>query len=74
MRQRREIFTDILFIIAGTALAALAIDVFLEPNRISPGGMTGVATALNYLTDLPAGAVLIILNIPLVAVDRKSVV
>lgn len=73
MRPRKEIFTDILFIIAGTALAALAIDVFLEPNHISPGGMTGVATALNYLTGLPAGAVLIMLNIPLVAFAAKQI-
>lgn len=73
MRQRKQIFTDILFIIAGTALAALAIDVFLEPNHISPGGMTGVATALNYLTDLPAGVVLIMINIPLVAFAAKQI-
>ena len=38
---------------------------FLSSNEISPGGVTGVATVLNYLFSLPIGTTVFIFNIPL---------
>ncbi len=38
---------------------------FLSANEISPGGVTGVATVLNYLFSLPIGTIVFVLNIPL---------
>ena len=38
---------------------------FLSPNEMSPGGVTGVATVLNHFFSLPIGTTVFVLNIPL---------
>lgn len=52
-------------IFAGCALGAVAYPLFLLPNSIAPGGLTGIATILNYLFHLPTGTTSLLLNIPL---------
>ena len=44
---------------------ALSVSFFTAPNEIAPGGVTGLATMLNHLVDLPIGATALLLNIPL---------
>lgn len=56
---------DLLFFIVGGSLYAVAVLLFLSENEISPGGITGIATMLNYLFMLPVGTVVFVLNIPL---------
>ena len=58
-------FADYLVITAGAAAYALSVSFFTAPNSIAPGGITGVATMLNYLLMVPIGATALILNIPL---------
>lgn len=58
---------DLLFYIAGGMIYSVAVLLFLTENEISPGGLTGIATILNYLFSLPIGTVVFILNIPLLA-------
>lgn len=56
---------DGLFIFLGTAFYAVGIVGFLQPADISPGGLTGIATVLNYLFGAPTGLTLFLLNLPL---------
>lgn len=68
--KRKELFSfliDLLFYIAGGMIYSVAVLLFLTENEISPGGLTGIATILNYLFSLPIGTVVFILNIPLLA-------
>ena len=58
---------DLILFIIGAVIYSTAINVFLSPNGISPGGFTGVATVVNYLTDIPTGIMLFIFNIPVLA-------
>ncbi len=58
---------DFASFLIGSIIYSVAVLTFLSPNEISPGGVTGVATALNYLFSLPVGAVVFIINIPLLA-------
>lgn len=58
---------DMLYFLVGSIIYSVAIITLLSPNKISPGGVTGVATILNYLFSLPLGTVVFILNIPLLA-------
>ena len=58
---------DLLFYIAGGMIYSVAVLLFLTENEISPGGLTGIATILNYIFSLPIGTVVFILNIPLLA-------
>jgi uncharacterized membrane-anchored protein YitT (DUF2179 family) len=43
----------------------LGIDLFLVPNRIVSGGITGIATILHLTVGTPVGLVVLALNIPL---------
>jgi len=62
----RSLISDAIIISLGSALFALGLDIFLEPNNIAPGGVSGIAMIINYfLPSLPIGTLIIILNIPL---------
>ena len=56
---------DFLQIIAGCVIGGAAYPMLLTPNNIAPGGLTGVATIINYLFHLPIGIVSLAMNIPL---------
>lgn len=56
---------EIIEIIIGTAIMAIATSFFLLPNQLSSGGFSGIATILYYLINLPMGVTILILNIPL---------
>lgn len=56
---------DMLFVLVGSMLTALAIAVFTVPNDIAPGGVSGMATALAYITPIRVGVWTLLLNVPL---------
>ena len=62
---RKELVSAYGQILLGCVIGAAAYPTFLIPNRIAPGGLTGVATILNQLFGLPVGTVSLLLNIPL---------
>ncbi len=51
----------------GTAVVAIAIDIFMVPNKIVPGGLSGLATVIYYLSGkrIPVGVSMLIMNVPL---------
>ena len=56
---------DIVWYVIGCFVYSSAVTMFVSSNQISPGGVTGVATALNYIFSIPSGLLLLLLNIPL---------
>ncbi|RCW58608.1 YitT family protein [Halanaerobium sp. ST460_2HS_T2] len=62
---KKRIFIDYLGITAGSFLIALALTVFLVPNKIAAGGVSGLATVIYYLTSFPIGITMLVINIPL---------
>ena len=46
-------------------MQAVGVWCFIEPSRIAPGGVSGIALMLNHLFALPIGAVSLVINIPL---------
>lgn len=63
----KDISADFCLIFLGSALYSFAFVYFLDPNRISPGGITGMAAVINYIFPfLPTGTVLLALNIPII--------
>ena len=59
-----KIIIDLLHFIIGAAIYSVAVNMFLSSNGISPGGFTGVATVVNFLTQIPTGIMLFAFNIP----------
>uniref|UniRef100_A0A7C1J8F8 YitT family protein n=1 Tax=Ammonifex degensii TaxID=42838 RepID=A0A7C1J8F8_9THEO len=56
---------DAALFFVGTVLVALGLDLFLVPNKIAAGGVSGIATILHHLFGFPVGATMLALNIPL---------
>lgn len=62
---KNKVILDYLGITFGSVLTALALTVFLIPNRIAAGGVSGLATVVYYLTNFPVGIMMLIFNIPI---------
>ncbi len=61
----KKILKNYLWYIVGSFIYSVAVTVFISANEISPGGITGVATVLNYILKVPTGITLFALNIPI---------
>lgn len=61
-----SILLDLLFILAGSVVYAFGVNAFTAPNHIAPGGVTGLATLLNYLFHTPIGMMAFLINVPIV--------
>jgi uncharacterized membrane-anchored protein YitT (DUF2179 family) len=62
---RAAILADYLLIVAGSVLVGLGTNLFFVPNRVVAGGVTGIAIILHYVARSPVGAVVLVLNLPL---------
>ena len=67
-----ERFFSYLQILLGALIGGAAYPLFLTPNRIAPGGITGIATILNFLLKWPVGTVSLVMNIPLFLIGYKT--
>jgi len=56
-------FADVSVITVGSLLTALGINLFLAPNKIAAGGVSGIAIILHYLTKVPIGATMLTINV-----------
>lgn len=59
---------DYLVITAASLIYAVAVSLFLDPNSLAPGGVTGIAIIMNRITELETGTWMLIINIPILAV------
>lgn len=60
-----EMIKDILSFVAGSLIYAVSVNVFTAPNRIAPGGVTGISTMISYITHWPIGMLALLLNVPI---------
>ncbi|ABO51578.1 protein of unknown function DUF161 [Desulforamulus reducens MI-1] len=56
---------DTLGVTIGVILTAIGLDAFLVPAKIAAGGLSGVATILYHLFNLPVGLMMLLMNAPL---------
>lgn len=58
---------DYLWIILGSIITAVSINVFMVPYKIAPGGVSGIATVIYYISNakFPVGVTMLALNVPL---------
>ena len=69
---RREQFMAWVQIVIGCVIGAAAYPTFLDPGKIAPGGLTGVAMIMKHLWGWDIGITSLILNIPLFVVGYKA--
>lgn len=70
---KRKIFYRILLITLGAALMGVGLEIFLVPNKVIDGGITGISIMLSYLTGWSIGIFLFILNIPFIFIGYKQI-
>ena len=51
--------------IIGAFIMAVSVSLFLLPNKLSSGGVSGIATIIYYLMNIPMGISIMLINIPL---------
>lgn len=63
-----KLICEYMVIVVASALYAIAISLFLDPNKLAPGGVTGIAIIVNKFIDMPTGTLVLIMNIPIMIV------
>lgn len=62
-----------LFIIVGALIVSVALELFLVPNQITDGGITGISVMTSYLSGLRLGIFLFIINLPFLIVGYRMI-
>lgn len=57
---------SLILIAAAALIYAVGISLFLDPNQLAPGGVTGIAVILNRLVPIETGTLYFLLNVPIV--------
>lgn len=57
----------------GALLMAVGLEIFLVPNSVIDGGITGISIMLYHYLDLPLGVFIFILNLPFFFLGRKQI-
>ncbi|WP_423798761.1 YitT family protein [Neobacillus sp. SAB-20_R2A] len=70
---KKKILQRILLITLGATLMGVGLEIFLVPNNVIDGGITGISIMLSYLTGWNLGIFLFILNIPFFFIGYKQI-
>lgn len=63
----------VLLMMAGSILAAIGLEMFLIPNNIIDGGITGISIITSQFIKLPLGVFIFIFNIPFLIIGYKQI-
>jgi uncharacterized membrane-anchored protein YitT (DUF2179 family) len=72
MKKAWPIVRDYTMLTVGAVLAALAVDLFMVPNDVVTGGITGAAMLLRSFFGTPVGLVTLVANIPLLILGIRA--
>ncbi len=65
----KERFVDYILITAGSLIFAVGISLFLDPNDLAPGGVSGIAIIISHFWQpVNVGVIIVLLNIPIMIV------
>lgn len=65
------VWRDFLGITIGAVITAVSLNMFLIPNKVAAGGVSGLATVIHYLLNWPVGMIMLAFNIPLFIIGLK---
>jgi uncharacterized membrane-anchored protein YitT (DUF2179 family) len=69
----KNLFFDVLLIIAGILSAGFGLKGFLLPNKFIDGGATGISLLLAEITNIPLSIFIILVNIPFILFGFKAI-
>ncbi|SDX31031.1 Uncharacterized membrane-anchored protein YitT, contains DUF161 and DUF2179 domains [Paenibacillus sp. PDC88] len=62
-----------IMILVGASLMAIALEIFLIPNGVIDGGITGISIMVSQLSGLPLGVLLTLFNLPFLLIGYKQI-
>lgn len=68
---KKEWGKDLVYDLASAVLQAIGMHCFVEPCQIAPGGVSGVALLINYVSQAPIGLMTFLLNVPLLMLSYR---
>ncbi|MGB8953869.1 MAG: YitT family protein [Tumebacillaceae bacterium] len=63
----------LLFMLLGSVLVAVGLEIFLVPNSIIDGGVIGISILTAYLTNLPIGLFTFLFNLPFLFIGYRQI-
>lgn len=76
MRRRKTAMDWIkkyLVLIIGSLIYSAGLEIFLVPNNIIDGGIVGISIMASYLTGIPFGVYMLVLNLPFLYLGYKQI-
>ncbi len=70
---KKTIFWRAILVTVGAVLMAVALEIFLVPNNILDGGITGISIILSHLTGWRLGIIIFLLNTPFIYIGYKQI-
>lgn len=67
-----EYIKKIFFLIVGAFIVAVALELFLLPNKIIDGGVIGISMMVSYLTKGNLGLIILGINLPFILMAYKT--
>lgn len=64
---------SVFLILLGSFISAIAVNMFFIPFKLLSGGIGGISLIIQYLSGIPAGYFIILLNIPLFILSIKEI-
>ncbi|MBS4172667.1 YitT family protein [Bacillus sp. FJAT-49736] len=71
--KKRKVLQRGIAILIGGIIAAIGLEIFLVPNSVIDGGITGISIMLAHLTGIPLGVFIFVLNLPFIFIGRKQI-
>ncbi|CAM2923907.1 YitT family protein [Paenibacillus sediminis] len=68
-----EFVKKFIFITIGAILMAVALEIFLIPNEVIDGGITGISIILSEVTPIPLGLFIFFINVPFLIIGYKLI-
>ncbi|PGS54166.1 YitT family protein [Bacillus sp. AFS041924] len=70
---KMKIIQRAIAMLIGALLVATGLEIFLVPNDVIDGGITGISIMVSHLTGLPLGVFLFVLNLPFFYLGYKQI-
>lgn len=72
-RRMAKMAQRVIMLSIGAAMMAVALEIFLVPNKMIDGGITGISIMLSHIFNIPLGILLTLLNLPFLLVGYKQI-
>jgi len=70
---KAKIIKRAIAIFIGAVLMAVGLEIFLVPNKVIDGGITGISIMLSHITGFPLGIFIFLLNLPFFFMGYKQI-